>query len=305
MELINEEQLEKLRRKARRLENAVCVISVLSFPLYLYLFYIAMREEEEMSLMFAVKMIAVAAVVSIGTLTLLWIIIVKHTYDKFNRNFKARYVMQTISRMKGFENLEYFQKKGFSWDDIRNAAVVDCGHKKYFKSEDLLEGTCDGTRFKISDVTTQKVVRRNKKTRTEEIFSGQVICLYQFDEMKKSSGHLQIFEKSFLSDMSGWKAEHAVQTENEAFNSRFKIYASDEHNAYYILTPQRMEKIMNFADVTGGQVSLVFQDDRLFAAVKRSSMFDAVMNKPVSEQTEKIKEDAEFIQKAKEILVMS
>ena len=43
----------------------------------------------------------------------------------------------------------------------------------------------------------------------------------------------------------------------------------DEHNAYYILTPQRMEKIMEFADAVEGQISLVFYDEKLFAAVRR------------------------------------
>lgn len=79
----------------------------------------------------------------------------------------------------------------------------------------------------------------------------------------------------------------------------------DEHNAYYILTPQRMEKIMEFADAVEGQISLVFYDEKLFAAVRRESMFDAVMDEPVSKQTEYILEDADFIQKAKGILIAS
>ena len=55
--------------------------------------------------------------------------------------------------------------------------------------------------------------------------------------------------KNYMSNMIGWKAENEIHTENEIFNSRFSVFAYDEHNAYYILTPQRMEKIMYFADV--------------------------------------------------------
>ena len=143
------------------------------------------------------------------------------------------------------------------------------------------------------------------KRKVEEIFSGQVLCLFGFDDLKVSKGHIQIFEKEFLSSFSGWKAEYQIQTENEAFQNRFQVYAEDEHNAYYILTPQRMEKIMEFADAVEGQISLVFYDEKLFAAVKRESMFDAVMDEPVSKQTEYILEDADFIQKAKGILIGS
>ncbi len=297
------EQLEKLREKAKKLEKTAIILSVISFPFYMWLFYTAMIRKEDMSGIFIAKMAFVAAVLAAATFGLLWMVIVKHTYDKFNEIFKAEYVIQTIGSINGFEDLKYYQKNGFSWDEVRNAAVVACGDKKYFESEDLLFGIYDNIRFKISDVCTKKIVHRNKKNRIKEIFSGQIICLFQFDDIKLSSGHLQIFEKEFLSNMSGWKAEHEIHTENETFNSRFAVYASDEHNAYYILTPQRMEKIISFADAVNGQVSIVFIDDKLFVAVKRDSMFDANIDEPVANQTTKIKEDANFIQKAKEILV--
>ena len=71
------------------------------------------------------------------------------------------------------------------------------------------------------------------------------------------------------------------------------------------MTPQRMEKIMYFADVMNGQVSFVFRGEKLFVAVRRSSMFDASIDEPVSKQTKNIMEDAEFIQMAKEILIAS
>ena len=54
-----------------------------------------------------------------------------------------------------------------------------------------------------------------------------------------------IFEKEFLSSFSGWKAEYPIQTENEALQKRFQIYADDEHKAYYILTPQVWKKLWN------------------------------------------------------------
>ncbi len=301
-DFINVEQLENLRKKAKRLDKIVTVLSVISFPLYIWLFYAAMIQEE-MSGIFIAKLVVVAAVLSLGTFGLLWLIIAKHAYNKFNENFKTKYVVQTINEIKGFDDLRYYQKNGFSWDDVKNMGVVACGDKRYFESEDLLFGIYDNIRFKISDVTTKKMVRGNKRNKIKEIFSGQIICLFQFDDMKVSNGYLQIFEKEFLSNMSGWKAENEIHTENETFNSRFSVYASDEHNAYYILTPQRMEKIMSFADNINGRVSLVFIDDKLFVAARRDSMFDANIDEPVSNQRAKITEDAKFIQKVKEILV--
>lgn len=303
--LITEEQLETMRNKARKRLHIAFVLSALSLVLYIWLFYIVLVGDEGMSALFVAKIVVAAVVLAVGTLGVLWYILVRHAYDKFNFNYKSKYVTQVLNGISGFEGLEYHPKGGFTWDDIRNAAVVACGEKKYFESEDQLFGEYEHVKFRISDVVTKKLIRRDGKTKTEEIFGGQVICLLGFDDLKVSKGHIQIFEKEFLSNFAGWKAEHEIQTENEAFQSRFRVYADDEHNAYYILTPQRIEKIMEFADAVKGQISLVFYDEKLFAAVKRESMFDAVVDEPVSKQTAKILEDVDFIQKAKEILIAS
>lgn len=297
------EQLEKLRLKAKKLDTLSLVLAVISLPIYIWLFYMAEQGEEALTALFILKLITVSFVVSLGTFALLWCLIARKANKRFKDSYKSKYVVETISSISGFNDLKYYPKDGFSWDDIRNAAVVGCGDKKYFESEDLLFGIYDNVRFKISDVTSKKYVPRGKKSRTEIIFDGQVMCFFQFDEMKKSNGHIQIFQKELLSDISGWKAEHEIHTENEDFNSRFNVYTSDEHNAYYILTPQRIEKIMEFEKTINEQISISFYDDKMFVAVKRWSMFDPTTDKPVLEQVKSIADDVEYILKAKEILV--
>lgn len=303
--MITEEQLEIMRNKARKRQNIAIVLTLLAFLVYIFMFYAVLSEKESMSVLFVVKIVFAAAVFAVATFGLLWFIVVHRTYEKFNANYKSKYVIQVLNNIPGFEQLEYQPDGGFTWDEIQNAGVVAKGEKQHFKSEDQLLGEYENVKFRISDVVTKKTVRRDDKREVEEIFGGQVLCLFGFDDMKVSKGHIQIFEKEFLSNFSGWKAEHRIQTESEAFQNRFQIYAEDEHNAYYILTPQRIEKIMEFADAVEGQISLVFYDEKLFAAVKRESMFDAVMDEPVSKQTKYILEDAEFIQKAKGILIAS
>ena len=280
--MITEEQLEIMRNKARKRQNIAIVLTFLAFVVYIFMFYAVLSEKESMSVFFVVKIVFAAAVLAVATFGLLWFIVVHRTYEKFNANYKSQYVIQVLNNIPGFEQLEYQPDGGFTWDEIQNAGVVAKGEKQHFKSEDQLLGEYENVKFRISDVVTKKTVRRDDKREVEEIFGGQVLCLFGFDDMKVSKGHI-----------------------SEAFQNRFQIYAEDEHNAYYILTPQRIEKIMEFADAVEGQISLVFYDEKLFAAVKRESMFDAVMDEPVSKQTKYILEDAEFIQKAKGILIAS
>lgn len=229
---MQEEQLEKMRLKAKNLEKVVIVLSVVMLLVYIAIGYLLATQENGIGTLSAMKavifiaeIIFVVAVVAVGTGLLLWLIIVKHVYDKFNLSFKSKYVQQVISSIKGFEKLQYVPKGGFTWDDVRNAAAVNCGDKRYYDSEDLLMGEYENIRFQISDVCTRKIVRMSKKNRVEEIFSGQMICLDQFDDTKRSNGHIQIFEKKFMSNMIGWKAENEIHTENEIFNSRFSVFA--------------------------------------------------------------------------------
>ena len=214
-DFISEEELENLRLKAKRRTYISYALSIISFPFYIYLFYISQYEKQNIFWLFIIQLIFVAFISSVGTLGLLWYVIVKRSYNKFNENFKSKYVLQTINNISGFDNLQYNLKNGFDWDEIRNSAVIACGDKKYFESEDLLLGTYEGINFKISDVTTKKLVRRNNKTRIEEIFQGQVLCFYNFDDIKISNGYLQIFQKEFLSNISCWKSEYKIYTENQ------------------------------------------------------------------------------------------
>lgn len=216
-------------------------------------------EQKEENLIFRIVIVIFSTLVAdAGVFALFWMIIANRAYDRFNQNFKTRYVLRVIQDIPGFRELTYRQKSGFGWNEIRNGAVVACGDESQFSSEDLLTGSYENTGFKISDVITRRIVKTAKRTRVETIFRGQVMCFYEFDDRKISDGYLQIFQKEFLSDIKGWTAEHKIETDNALFNSKFQIYAGDEHNAYYILTPQLIEKILNFSQVIGEQTAVSF-----------------------------------------------
>ena len=143
-----------------------------------------------------------------------------------------------------------------------------------------------------------------KRRREESLFHGQVIHFSSFDEVKKSSGHLQIFEKDLASHPVGWTAEHEIHTENEAFNRRFLVFAADEHNAFYILTPKMLEQIIQFADRTDAQIAISFCGASMFVAIHRiHSILDASLHVPVPEQKQAILKDMELLQQAGDLLI--
>ena len=291
---ISEEALEKLRRKAKVRTYATYILALLVLLTVSPCAYMLLEGEEDNTIVRILESVFGAAVLSCGALGLFWIILARSAYNRFDQAFKIRYVLPLIETQTGFSDIRYVPKAGFDWDEIRNAAVVACGDKRYFES----------VPFKFSDVTTKRMVHRNKKNRIEEIFSGQVLGFKQYG-LKESNGHLQIFQKEFLSNIKGWTAEHKIETDNALFNKKFQIFSADEHNAYYILTPQVMEKIITFSEAIGEQIAIAFRGGYMFIAICRvRSMFNPYVDQPVSEQTKLILEDISILQKAKEILIM-
>ena len=95
--IISEEQLEIMRHKARKRQNIAIVLTFLAFVLYIGMFYVALIEKEGMSVLFVVKIVFAAAVLAIATFGLLWYIVVHRTYEKFNSNYKSKYVIQVLN----------------------------------------------------------------------------------------------------------------------------------------------------------------------------------------------------------------
>lgn len=293
-----------MRLKARGRCRLMLVCTGLAALLILYGVWKLMAEEDDSLFVRVGATLLGTVLLSSGALAFFYWLLFKKPYQRFNDAFKSRYVLSTIAGMGLFGNLFYDPRGGFIHDDIRNAAVVACGDQRYFESEDLLTGCYQNVRFTFADVTTRRLVRRGKRSEIETLFDGQVIRFDRFDHQKISNGHLQIFQKEFLSDLRGWTAEHKVETDSAAFNSKFHIYAADEHNAFYILTPHLMEKIQKFQELVGEQIAVTFRGEAMFVAISRTrSIFDGVVDVPVAEQKTLILSDMELLKNAGDVFL--
>lgn len=301
---ITDGELEVLRKKARGRYRAMLLCTGVAALLILYAVWRLMAEEDDSLFVKIGATLFGTVTLSCGALAFFYWLLFKKPYQAFNNAFKSRYVLSTIQEMGIFGQLHYDPKGGFTHDDIRNAAVVACADKRYFESEDLLTGCYQNVRFAFSDVTTRRLVRRGKRSEIEIVFDGQVIRFDRFDHQKISNGHLQIFQKEFLSDLRGWTAEHKIETDSAAFNSQFQIYAADEHNAFYILTPHLMEKIRKFQELVGEQIAVTFRGEAMFVAISRTrSIFDGVVDVPVAEQKALILSDMDLLKNAGDIFL--
>lgn len=309
---MDEKILESLQKKSRRSYYFAAAFSAAVFLVIASaLFFLLLTTPDGISYLkeSPAEMITGAtilpALLAVGIYFFLYHLFVKRTYETFNQAFKGAYVLQTVETAGGFSDLSYTPKGGFSYNELRDSLVVNSGEYKYFKSEDQLSGTLYAVPFSYSDVVTQYLKRNGKKSEIRTIFSGQVMRFTLPEDFKWSFGHLQIFEKEFLSNLKGRTAPYKVQTENEAFNRRFEIFAADEHNAFYLLTPRMLEQIARFADFANCQIALTFVGMSLYVAVDRPhSMFNASIRQSLAKQKQLIFNDALLLKKAGEILLL-
>ena len=62
-------------------------------------------------------------------------------------------------------------------------------------------------------------------------------------------------------------AKSDVETENTAFNEQFQILTSDEHSAFYLLTPHFMECILSVDGKANGRTMLCFSSNQAHIAI--------------------------------------
>ena len=242
-----------------------------------------------------------ACVVFIFYNMLVW----QRAYDRFNFSFKNRYVLETLTKLPGFSDLHYQSGGGFSYDEMDRMNLIPKGVQVYYQSSDELTGLLDGVRFRCGNVKTGRKAK-GRRSLPDILFEGQIIAFSTFDERKLSDSFVQVFSKKALSQVKHTTAPLEIHTENSLFNENFVVFAENEQNAFYILTPPVLEKITAFQEAMEGKVYLAFYQSCLYVTCSQfHNPFDAYIDIPVEEQLQKIEKDVTILRSAREILVQA
>lgn len=191
-----------------------------------------------------------------------------------SNEFKSVYVEP--EHQKVFPNSEYFYDNGFTEDEVVRTGLLR--HQDRYYSEDMIIGEFDGVKFTSSDVHMQDVRKSGKSSTTVTVFRGRV---YEFDFNKVFRYNLLLLQKGHFRPFSGF---NKINMESIAFNSELKVYAKNDHEAFYILTPQFMEKLLVLDRKYQDKISFSFKNNKLFIAIdNRRDNFDIQAFKPVDE----------------------
>lgn len=253
------QNLENLRKKAEKLLVIIVSISIAVTVLCLILFnYWKMGESG----------FILSIVMGIGSGYLLGLITGFFRLSKeFKTQFKTTFV--EIPLRNTFTDVYYDGAKGIDESVIEKTGIMTMGNR--YSSNDYVRGYYKDVKFERSDVKIQQHYSNGKTSYTVTYLHGRWL-IFEFN--KDFHFDLQItchdFPYSQKKNTFFTEAEerrHRITLEDIEFNENFDVFCQDEHEAYYILTPQFMSVIKNMKSTMDGSFMLGFIDNQLHIAI--------------------------------------
>lgn len=201
----------------------------------------------------------------VPTVAIVTLILSSIPYSKYKVIYKDYYVKKALDSI--FTDLEYKPNEGISETIISNTKMMNMGDN--FESNDYFTGKYKNNNVEQADVTiTEERERENSEGEKEEytvtLFRGKWMI---FDFNKPFKANMQVKSKWFdNSKIINWGSDikyKRVKLEDEEFNKYFTVYAQDEEEAFYILTPHFMDKIKKVSNNVSGELLLCFIDNKL------------------------------------------
>lgn len=235
-------------------------------------------------------------------LTIIDVVIIFALYIKAENKYNLLTKQLVVSKLfkQHFDNVVYEPEKGFEEDYIDSLELVDNGNE--YESNDLLSGTYKGINFEQADVDIVQVTSNGKTTTRTTLFEGRWIIV---DFIKNFNGYHQVrsngsfFKNSKPRSLFFEKHKtNKVKFESNKFNEQFSCFSNNNQEAYYLITPNMMEKMSEFTDYVNCEVNFGFINNQLHVAIDNRVNAFEVNGKDINESfIRQIEYEMELIKK--------
>ncbi|HPJ69718.1 MAG TPA: DUF3137 domain-containing protein [Candidatus Mcinerneyibacteriales bacterium] len=161
-----------------------------------------------------------------------------------------------------------------------------------YRGEDMVSGMVGKTQLTFSEIRAQYKTettdsRGNRHTQWHDIFRG-IFIIADFNKPFKTRTLVlpdtaeKIFGSLFGNTLQKWNKGRGdlIKLENVEFEKEFVVYGQDQVESRYILTPDLMERILNFRHKTGKPVYISFLDNSMFVALSQTrDLFEPSMGR--------------------------
>ena len=241
---------------------------------------------------------AVIAVISLVTFTMPFAVIgvilifagvmlYSRAASKIKENIGVAVAKKVMDRI--FDHYEYFPQDHISSSIIENTPIPYLGYYEDIEGNDYIRGQYQGMNFEMSDIhlsRTETTTDSDGHTTTTEVtvFDGLwFIC----DFAKQIRSRITVSPKPLLSFSKG------IQTESTAFNRKFYVESRNDHDAFYVLTPQMMEKMLQTQQEMNCEFYFVFEQDGVVQILvnKGNSLEVSALSRSVSKIEEQFERE--------------
>lgn len=200
-------------------------------------------------------------------------IILAYTTGCFKKlkEFKTQYkkIFVEVPFQQAFGQVFCDFDNGIRQDIISQTKLIMMGNRYY--TNDYIRGSYKNVGFERADIKIQRHTSNGKSSSTVTYFNGRWLIL-EFN--KKFHFDLQIIGKGFYYSqknhsflISEKHRRYKIEMEDIRFNQLFNVYAQNEHEAFYILTPQFMDALKDMYNTMDGDFMLGFIDNKLHVAI--------------------------------------
>lgn len=198
-------------------------------------------------------------------------LITRNPKTNYSNAYKEYFVETNLKKL--FTDLKYEPNTEMPFNVIAETKMMNMGSE--YSSNDFISGKYKNIGFSQADICIEQRYQTvdsdgNSRTVYVTIFKGRWMI---FNFNKQFKANVQVVQKGFKNntvklrglftkkdDKSGYEK---VEMESAKFNKKFVVYAQNEHEAFYILTPSLMEKIEKLDDDNSGKIMLCFINNKL------------------------------------------
>ncbi len=205
----------------------------------------------------------------------------------YKKLYKSYFVERSLKQV--FTDIHYDHTQGMPIEALRQTDMIRTGD--VYESDDFFAGKYHDVALSQADVHILIRQESDDTTSYSTIFKGRWMV---FEFPKKFNFRLQVVSKHFAArkkpskDPNTKRSFERISTESPTFDRKFKVYAEDGFEAYYILDPAFIDHIEKLSSAHKGKLLLCFIDNKLSVAIDdRNNAFEAPNPlKPIDEAKE-------------------
>ncbi|MDR1794018.1 MAG: DUF3137 domain-containing protein [Erysipelotrichaceae bacterium] len=208
------------------------------------------------------------------------------SFKPFKAKFKAELVHKLFEDVYG--EVQFEPEQGLDWQQVREGELIAGGDT--YSTNDLLKAKYKGVDFCQADIHIQEKHESEKHTTYVTTFLGQYRI---FTFPKTFTSYMQIRDKnkrksnarSPYTKKSLYDNQEKIELENPVFEESFDVYGQSAHDAYYILTPHFMEKLLALREKLNCELNIAFLNKELhMSTLSSKDLFEPNLFAPLDQK---------------------